>query len=79
MKAQEIRIGNKVKVIFRKYGKHIVIGEVFEISTNEHGLKGNWISLTVGSGDVSDKQVQWMIQNRINVMVPASDVLEILW
>lgn len=78
MKKQEIRIGDKVKAIFRKYGKHIVVGTVFEISEDKHALKGKWISLTVGSGDVSDKQVQWMIENKINVMVPLSDVLEVL-
>ena len=78
MNEKQITIGDTAKAIFRKYGKHIVVGVVFEISTDEHGLNGEWVSLTVGSGDVSDKQVQCMIENKINVMVPVSDVVEVL-
>ena len=78
MKKQEIRIGDKVKAKFRKYGTHIVIGEIFEISTDEHGLKGTWVSIKVTGGDMKDNRVNWMIQNRINVLVPLSDILEVI-
>ena len=78
MKKQEIRIGDIVRAKFRKYGTHIVIGEIFEISTDEHGLKGTWVSIKVTSGDTKDNHVNWMIQNRINVMVPLSDILEVV-
>ena len=78
MKKEELKVGQIVKAIFRKYGKHTVIGEVFEISTDEHALKGTWVSIKVTGGDTSDKQVSWMVANRINVLVPASDVLEVL-
>lgn len=78
MKNKELNIGDKVKAKFRKYGTHIVIGEIFEISTDEHGLKGTWVSIKVTGGDTKDNQVNWMIQNKINVMVPLSDILEVL-
>lgn len=78
MKKQEIRIGDIVRAKFRKYGTHIVIGEIFEISTDEHGLKGTWVSIKVTSGDTKDNHVNWMIQNRINVMVPLNDILEMV-
>lgn len=78
MKKEEIRIGDKVKAIFRKYGRHTVIGEVFEISTDEHALEGTWVSIRVTGGDMTDKSVAYMVANRINVMVPVRDVVEVL-
>ena len=78
MKKEEIRIGDKVKAIFRKYGKHTVIGEVFEISTDEHALEGTWVSIRVTGGDMTDKSVAYMVANRINIMVPIKDVVEVL-
>ena len=78
MKKEEIKIGQKVKAIFRKYGKHTVIGEVFEISTDEHALEGTWVSIRVTGGDMTDKSVAYMVANRINVMVPVRDVVEVL-
>ena len=78
MKNKELNIGDKVKAKFRKYGTHIVVGEIFEISTDEHGLKGTWVSIKVTGGDTKDNHVNWMIQNRINVMVPLSDILEVV-
>lgn len=78
MKKQEIKHDDIVKAIFRKYGRHIVIGKVFEISTDEHALKGTWISIRVTGGDTNDKHVAWMVTNKINVMVPVSDVLEVI-
>ena len=78
MKKEQIKVGDKVKAIFRKYGKHTVIGEVFEISTDEHALEGTWVSIRVTGGDMTDKSVAYMVANRINVMVPVSDVVEVL-
>ena len=78
MKKEEIKIADKVKAIFRKYGKHIVVGTVFEISENKHALQGTWVSIKVTGGDPKDNQVNWMIQNRINVLVPLSDILEVV-
>ncbi|MBO6262020.1 MAG: hypothetical protein J6N95_05380 [Bacilli bacterium] len=78
MKKEELKLGDKVKAIFRKYGKHIVIGEVWEISTDEHALDGTWVSIKVTGGDMSDKHVSWMVANKINVMVPISDVKEVI-
>ena len=78
MKKEELKIGDTVKAIFRKYGNHIVIGEIWEISTDEHALKGDWVSLKVKDGDKKDKYVCWMIQEKINVMLSVFDVVEIL-
>lgn len=78
MKKEELKLGDKVKAIFRKYGKHVVIGEVWEISTDEHALDGTWVSIKVTGGDMSDKHVSWMVVNKMNVMVPISDVLEVI-
>lgn len=78
MKKEELKLGDKVKAIFRKYGKHTVIGEVWEISTNEHALFGTWISIRVSGGDMSDKHVAFMAVNRFNIMVPIKDVLEVI-
>lgn len=78
MENEQIKVGDRVKAVFRKYGKHIVVGDVFEISTDEHALKGTWVSIKVTGGDTNDKQVRLMIQEQINVMVPLKDVIEIL-
>lgn len=78
MKKEGLKLGNKVKAIFRKYGKHTVIGEVWEISTDEHALSGTWVSIRVSGGDMSDKHVSWMVANIMNVMVPVSDVKEVI-
>ncbi|MBR0294363.1 MAG: hypothetical protein IJQ67_00400 [Bacilli bacterium] len=78
MKNVQVKKGDKVKAIFRKYGKHEVIGEVFEVSTDEHALKGTWVSIKVTGGDMNDNQVAWMVSNKINVMVPLSDIREVL-
>lgn len=78
MKKEDLKLGNKVKAIFRKYGKHIVIGEVWEISTDEHALSGTWVSIRISGGDMSDKHVSWMVANKINVMVPVSDVKKVI-
>lgn len=78
MKKEELKLGDKVKAIFRKYGKHVVIGEVWEISTDEHALIGTWVSIKVTGGDMSDKHVSWMVANKMNVMVPVSDVKDVI-
>ena len=76
MKINEIKKGDFVKAIFRKYGRHVVIGKVWEISSDETPLPGVWVSLRVVDGDKKDKIVIAMIENKINVMVPIKDVIE---
>ena len=78
MNKEDIKVGDIVKTIFVKYGKHLVCGEVFEISTDEHALKGTWVSIRVNGGDMNDWHVKMMVEHRINVMVPIGDVLEIM-
>ena len=78
MKKEQLKIDDQVKAIFRKYGRHEVIGTVFEISTDEHALSGTWVSIRVTGGNMEDKQVAWMVANRINVMVPVKDVMEVI-
>lgn len=76
MNKADIKIGDTVRAIFFKYGKHLVSGTVFEISTDEHALKGTWVSIKVTGGDLTDKTVRYMVQERINVMVPIQDIKE---
>lgn len=45
MRKEDIETGFIVKAVFRKYGKHIIVGEAIEICTNEHGLDGDWAAL----------------------------------
>lgn len=78
MNEEQIKIGGKVKATFRKYGRHEIIGTVFEISTDEPALGGTWVSIRVTGGDMNDKNVAYMVANRINVMVPIKDVKEVL-
>lgn len=73
-----VKNGDIVKAKFRKYGVHSIIGEVFEVSTDEHALEGTWVSIRVNGGDLKDRQVQWMIANKINCMVPIKDVVEVI-
>ena len=78
MKKEQLKIDDQVKAIFRKYGRHEVIGTVFEINTDEHALSGTWVSIRVTGGNMEDRQVAWMVANRINVMVPVKDVMEVI-
>ena len=78
MEKEDLKIGDKVKAIFRKYGNHTIIGEVFEISTDEHALKGTWVSLKVTGGNMNDQQVNWMVRNKINCLIPIQDVKGVL-
>ena len=78
MKKEQIKIDDKVRAIFRKDGRHEVIGTVCEISTDEHALEGTWVSIRVTGGNMDDKNVAYMVANRINVMVPIKDVKEVL-
>lgn len=78
MKKEQLKIGDKVKAIFRKYGKHEVIGEVWEISTDEHALKGTWVSVKVTGGNLSDSLVAFHVRNSFSVLVPISDIKEVI-
>lgn len=78
MNKEDIKVGDIVKAIFVKYGKHLVWGEVFEVSTDEHGLPGTWVSLKVAGGDMNDWQVKIMVKEHINVMVPINNVIQVL-
>lgn len=78
MKNIDIKNGNKVKAIFRKYGNHTIIGTIFEICTNEHALEGTWVSIKVTGGNMNDPHVSWLVKNKVGVMVPIKDVKEVL-
>ena len=75
---KNIKIGDKVKAIFRKYGKREMIGEVWEISTDEDGLPGTWVSIRVTGGDMSDWHVAFMAKNRFSIHVPSKDIMEVI-
>ena len=78
MTKAELKVGMTVRANFRKYGVHSVIGEITEISTNEHALEGTWVSIKVNDGNKSDMCVQLLIKNKIQVMLPIRDVVETL-
>lgn len=78
MKKEELKIGDTVKAVFRKYGRHLIYGKVTEISTDEHALEGTWVSIKVTGGDRNDKVVNTMIWYKHSVLVPLKDVTEVL-
>ena len=78
MKKEELKVGQKVKAKFRKYGVHSIIGEVTEVCTNEHALQGTWVSIKVTDGNMNDPHVSWLVTNRVGVLIPLKDVVEVL-
>ena len=79
MKKEELKIGNKIKGIFRKnHSKHTIVGEITEISTDEHELKGTWVSVKITGGDMNDRYVSQMAKYGFGVMIPIKDVVEVL-
>ena len=74
MEKEELKVGQKVKAKFRKYGVHSIEGEVTEVCTDEHALQGTWVSIKVTSGNLCDTHVQWLIKNKVGVLVPIKDV-----
>lgn len=77
MKESELKIGIKVKAILREDGKHIIVGEILNITLDNHPYQETWVSLNVSGGDVNDDQVHLMIRDNVNVTIPAVDVLSI--
>ena len=77
MKESELKIGIKVKAILREDGKHIIIGEILNITLDNHPYQETWVSLNVSGGDVNDDQVHLMIRDNVNVTIPAVDVLDV--
>ena len=77
METSELKIGIKVKAVLREEGKHIIVGEIINISLDNHPYQETFVQLNVSGGDVNDDQVHLMIRDNINVTVPASDVLGI--
>ncbi len=78
MKKEELKVGQKVKAKFRKYGVHSIIGEVTEVCTDEHALQGTWVSIKVTGGNMNDPHVSWLVANRVGVLIPLKDVGEVL-
>lgn len=74
----DLSVGKKIKVKFRKYGVHTIIGVVNEICTDEHALKGTWVSIKVTGGNMNDPHVQWMVTNKVGCLIPIKDVMEVL-
>ena len=77
MKESELKIGIKVKAILREDGKHIIVGEILNITLDNHPYQETWVSLNVSGGDINDDQVHLMIRDNVNVTIPAVDVLGI--
>jgi len=77
MKESELKTGIKVKAILREDGKHIIVGEILNITLDIHPYQKTWVSLDVSGGDVNDDQVHLMIRDNVNVTIPAVDVFGI--
>ena len=77
MKESELKIGIKVKAILREDGKHIIVGEILNITLDNHPYQETWVSLNVSGGDVNDDQVHLLIRDNVNVTIPAVDVLDV--
>ncbi len=75
METSELKTGIKVKAILREDGKHIIVGEIINISLDNHPYQETFVQLNVSGGDVNDDQVHLMIRDNINVTVPAIDVI----
>ena len=75
MHPSDIKIGQVVYAVFRKYGKHYLYGLVQEKSHNEHGLDGWWISILPTVSPKHDPHIEYLIQNRIGVIIPLKDIL----
>lgn len=78
MQKESIKVGDKVKAKFRKYGVHTIIGIVNEVCTDEHALQGTWIGIKVTGGNINDPHVSWMVSNKVGVLIPVEDVSAVL-
>ena len=74
----EIKVGDKVKAKFRKYGVHSISGNVTEVCTNEQALEGTWVSIKVTGGNLCDPHVQWLIKYKVGVLIPIKDVIAVI-
>ena len=71
-------IGDRVIIIFRKYGVKQFEAEVTEVCENMHGLDGVWISaLPLKALDPTDKKAQRYVDEKIGIMVPLKDVRDL--
>jgi len=68
----EYRVGDRVKAKFHKYGEHIVIGTITEIESRQGKM---WVVIEVTGKYVTDPDVQWMIDNHVNVLIPMRDII----
>ena len=68
----EYRVGDRVKAKFYKYGKHIVVGTITEIEAREGKL---WVTIQVTGRYTTDPDVQWMVDNHVNVFIPMRDII----
>lgn len=75
METSELKIGIKVKAILREDGKHIIVGEIINISLDNHPYQETFVQLNVSGGDVNDDQVHLMIRDNVNVTIPVVDVI----
>ena len=77
MEKPSFELGEIVYAIFRKYKKYHLIGVITEISYNEHALDGWWISIIPTGNPKNDSHVDYLIVNRIHLLIPACDVHKI--
>ncbi|MCK9577776.1 hypothetical protein SDC9_158202 [bioreactor metagenome] len=72
------KVGDKVRAIFRKYGRHEFIGIIKEIETDKHALPGTWVSVLPTEMRKYDEHVDFMINEKLCFLIPECDVLEVI-
>lgn len=72
-----VKVGDKVRAIFRKYGIHNFVGEVKEMQTDEGGLPGVWVAILPTQCSPTDF-LQFHVANHIQLLLPLKDIKEIL-
>ena len=75
---QNIKVGDKVRAIFNKCGKHEFVGQVYETNKEHYNGKGSLSIRVLESKDRLVKYALLMMNGNYNVIIPATDVLEVL-
>ena len=79
----QLKIGDKVRAIFRKSEDNEIIGTVTEVSHNKYCLTGWWVSIKVHEF-VNKKSLMAKLttdlvnQGHYNILCPLRDVKEII-
>lgn len=75
----KIAKGMKVNAKVMNYNRgHSVVGVIDEVYTDGAYLPGNWYSLMVTDGDLSDAFVDFLVHERYTLIVPEKQIMEVI-